>query len=88
MTLTFCPDIWQAYNIMWLVHLLQVEAVDADGTELQFLRKMGQHYVMSDGLDTSLGFFNGLLDIMPIPKIDGRGRHFFWIRKLQTWFLL
>ena len=81
MTLTFCQDIWQAYYIMWLVHLFQVEA---DGTELQFLRKMGQHYVMSYELDTSFAFSNEILDIMPILKIDGRGRHFFWIRKLQT----
>ena len=78
-------DLFICYYIMWLVHLLQVEA---DGTELQFLRKMGQHYVMSYELDTSFAFSNEILDIMPILKIDGHGRYFFWIRKLQTWFLL
>ena len=57
--------------------MLQVEAVDADETELQFVRKMGQHYVMSDVLDTSFVLFNEILDIMPILKIDGHGRYFF-----------
>jgi hypothetical protein len=57
--------------------LFQVEAVDANGTELRFLSKMVPHYVLSNVLDTSFVFFHEIVDIMPVPSIDGRERHFF-----------
>ena len=59
----------------------QVQTVDAEEVEVRFLRKSGSCYVWPDIDDTSVIGHEDVMSVLPVPDIDGRGRHSF----PQTW---
>ena len=57
--------------------LLHVEAVDGgDGINVRFM-KTGGHYLWPNIGDLSFVFVHEIVEILPAPHIDGRGKHFF-----------
>ena len=55
----------------------QVEQLDEDGVHVSFMKESGQYFIFPAQEDHSFIFFSEIIEILPVPTIDGRNRHLF-----------
>ena len=75
----FIPVIHCYYSFIptCIIISFQVQTVDAEEVEVRFQRKSGSCYVWPDIDDTSVIGHEDVMSVLPVPDIDGRGRHSF-----------
>ena len=54
-----------------------MQACDDEGLEAHFMHLRDNHCVWPDMDDMSFVFDDEIVEILPVPVTDGRGRHFF-----------